>query len=214
MAGLHTSRSFHRATQQISPPAPTADSKSSGGLRLGCSAVSFDASSNLVATRLDGSPTTIWIWDLAAAELRAVLLFHSPVEFYWHPKIRELLLVTCQEEPLRSVPFIWDPLSDGPTCIPIGQDFPGGQASGRLQATWISQDSETATILLSDSQHSRLVLLSESEDSPVHWQLDSTSERLGPGSARSISGSMRDGVGNEGLDDTSLLEDTFLFKRG
>ena len=114
------------------------------------------------------------------------------------------------------MPFIWDPLSDGPKCIHVGQDFPGGQASGRLQATWISQDSETATILLSDSQHSRLVLLSESEAAPVHWQLDNTSDRFGPGSARSIWDSTRDGVGNlhEGLDDTSLLEDTFSFKRG
>ncbi|KAF4124115.1 WD40 domain protein, partial [Geosmithia morbida] len=76
---------FHHATQEISP----ATSMTS----TGCSTMAFDASSNLLATKLDDSPTTLWIWDLSAGELRAVLLFYHPLEFTWHPFIQELLLV-------------------------------------------------------------------------------------------------------------------------
>lgn len=144
-----------------------------------------------------------------------MLLFHSPVEFQWHPKIRELLLVTCQDEANRSVPFIWDPLMDGPRFVTLGEDASSGKAARKLQATWVNWDADDAAILLSDSHHWRLALLSENEAGPEHWETDNLS-LLGLGSARSDLGSTRGGGydPHEGADDTSLLEDTFSFKHG
>lgn len=104
---------------------------------------------------------------------------------------------------------------NGPSFVPLGQDFSGAKAAGKLQATWIDWDADDAAILLSDSHHWRLVLLSDNEAGPEHWQMDNLS-LLGPGSARSNLGSAREGGYNshEGADDTSLLEDTFSFKHG
>lgn len=113
------------------------------------------------------------------------------------------------------MPFIWDPVSSGPSFIPVGEDVPGGKATGKLRATWINWEAEDAAILLSDSHSYRLVLPYDSESGPEHWQMNNLSQ-LGSGSARSNLGSMRGGGDyfHEGTDDTSLLEDTFSFKHG
>lgn len=182
----------------------------------GCSLASFDASSNLLATRLDDSPSTVWIWDLAATELRAVLIFHSTAEFSWHPHARELLLVNCQDEVLHSVPFVWDPLSNGPSYLALEERFPGQKASGKLRVTWINWEQDSPALFVSDTQRYCLLSLADAEEAPDQWQSEGVSQ-MAPDSARARVGTAHDGEDYPHIaeaDDTSLLEDTFSFKHG
>jgi hypothetical protein len=67
---------FSRATTPYSPHSRTLNGDEA---RPGCTSSELDASVTLLASRLDDSDSTLWIWDTRAAELRAVRAFHSPV---------------------------------------------------------------------------------------------------------------------------------------
>ncbi|PFH55386.1 hypothetical protein XA68_18439 [Ophiocordyceps unilateralis] len=151
----HPDQPFLRATLSIAPAGPSPGTKQTSP---GCSLAAFDASSTLLATRLDDSPSTTWIWDVAAGELRAVLMFHSHVTFSWHPANAELLLISCQDEARRGTSFVWDPLSEGP--IPV-KALP---TAGRRQVSWVSRQTESPELLVADAE--RYVLLSLSESNP------------------------------------------------
>ncbi|SPQ22916.1 feea8331-9061-4009-9841-2c69a36f6042 [Thermothielavioides terrestris] len=125
---IHT---FLRATQLISPAPAPRDQAEQG---LGCASILFDPSSALVATRLDDSPGTVWIWDVQVSELRAVLLFHGNVaSLSWHPHIAETLLVRCEGDHYNGLVFVWDPLSEGPRSVDFGQHCPGTGFGGRRE---------------------------------------------------------------------------------
>ncbi|KAL6403716.1 hypothetical protein AUP68_13085 [Ilyonectria robusta] len=185
-------------------------------MKPGCSLLAFDASSALLATRLDDSPSTLWIWDVAAAELRAVLMFHSSVNFTWHPTTHELLLVTCQDENYRGVSFLWDPLSNGLKPVSLEAFLPDGKVVGKPQSAWLDGDTEFPVFLISDAQHYLMVSCADVEQCPTPWREATGSERVvGSGRAGFSPGQE---VGDAGdmsalmADDTSTLDDTFLFK--
>lgn len=174
-----------------------------GDGKVGCSSFAFDASSTLMATRLDDSPSTLWIWDINAGELRAVLMFHSPVEFNWHPAIRELLLVTCQDENHRGVAFVWDPLTNGPKPISLQAHLPDGKIAGKCQSAWVNGESESPLLLMSDTR--RYLIMScadEADQCPTPWRDGSYDPSIGD--AGDVSTLL--------VDDTSTLDDTFSFK--
>ncbi|KAH8737673.1 hypothetical protein BGZ61DRAFT_488901 [Ilyonectria robusta] len=207
---------FLRATQMVSPQSRLVDGKPSVDMKPGCSLLAFDASSALLATRLDDSPSTLWIWDVAAAELRAVLMFHSSVNFTWHPTTHELLLVTCQDENYRGVSFLWDPLSNGLKPVSLEAFLPDGKVVGKPQSAWLDGDTEFPVFLISDAQHYLMVSCADVEQCPTPWREATGSERVvGSGRAGFSPGQE---VGDAGdmsalmADDTSTLDDTFLFK--
>lgn len=182
--------------------------------RVGCSLVSFDASSTLLATRLDDSPFTIWIWDLAAGELRAALMFHSAVAFVWHPSSREVLLISCQEEGKQSASYVWDPLSQGPTSLNVERYLPTCKGPSKLQISWLNHESESPEILASDSKHYVLLSLANTGDEANPWE-------SAPGSVERNSAWMTGRDEAESIasaspiviaDDVSKLDDTFSFK--
>ncbi|OTA04658.1 hypothetical protein A9Z42_0052650 [Trichoderma parareesei] len=201
---------FLKATQVLSPPGPAADTQSAAEVRAGCSMAAFDASSTLLATRLDDSPCTLWIWDIVAAELRAVLIFHSIVTFQWHAKIRELLLITSQDPAQHGVSFIWDPLSDGPTPLVPEDHLPGGRAVGKAQVAWINHETEAPVLFVSDAEH--YLLLSPSNDGGRDsnpWQaaaVDYSGSEMALDSPTSACYAMDDGDG------ASVVDDTFSFR--
>ncbi|KAI5465839.1 WD40-repeat-containing domain protein [Mariannaea sp. PMI_226] len=204
---LHT---FLRTAQMMSPPSLSTDGKP------GCSVLGFDASSTLIATRLDDLPSTLWIWDVAAGELRAVLMFHCAISFDWHPAIRELLLVTCQDDSHRGVSFVWDPLSDGPRPISLGAHLPDGKIVGKPQCVWLKGHTDLPVLLISDTQHYLMVSCGDAEQCPTPWHEPAGSERA-PSSARDgflFQTSARDGGDMLSLmtNDTSTLDDTFSFR--
>lgn len=186
---------FVRATHSVTPPVSEGGVKPPKDAVSGCSSAQFDAASNLLATKLDDAPTTLWIWDLAASELRAVLIFHSSVDFHWHPTIEELLLITHIEEAHRGPLFVWDPLSNGPRPVSLQDQIPNGKLVSKSRGTWLNMDGDTPTLLVSDNAHYCLVFASEDDSRGPHWQ---------ESSEYSI---------NTAVDDTSLLDDTFSFKR-
>ncbi|KAM4054784.1 WD40 domain protein [Hirsutella rhossiliensis] len=202
-AGAKRSRQpFLWATLNVSPPGPSSDAKGAAPVSPGCSLAGFDASSTLLATRLDDSPSTLWIWDLAAAELRAVLIFHSHVTFKWHPTSREVLLVNSQDEARRGASFVWDPLSNGPTSVSPEDYLPIVKAGVRPQVAWINRPFEFPRLLLADAEHYVLLSLSGTEEGPNPWHSDDWDGA----SAIQDRSAMLD------MDDTSALDDTFSFK--
>lgn len=130
----------------------------------------FDSSSTLLATRLDDSPCTLWIWDVVAAELRAVLIFHTTVAFQWHTSSRELLLITSQGPAQQAVSFIWDPLSNGPTPLVPEVYLPEGRAAGKSQVAWINRETELPVLFVSDAQHYLLLSPSSPSQDANPWK--------------------------------------------
>ena len=170
----------------------------------------FDASSNLLATRLDDSPCAVWIWDVASAELRAVLLFHSNVTFTWHPSVRELLLLTSQDETSRQIFYVWDPLSNGPRCLSLENGSSPGKIEAKARALWVNWANESPCLLLSEANHFTLASLADSPSPPEGWPARGIEERL-QNSAQDRDMPFLE-EGND--DDQSTLEDTFSFKHG
>ncbi|KXH29128.1 WD40 domain-containing protein [Colletotrichum simmondsii] len=161
--------SFSRATQSVSAPGRasngTVDTKPARTLSV------FDASSSLLATTLEDWPSTVWVWDLASSELRAVLIFHSQIlAFSWHPKQREVLMVTCEGENYAGLVFVWDPLSDGPKTVHFRGQLPDAKVLGKPQASWLDWTGDSAVLLLGDSKHHLMASLAEAEESGAPWQ--------------------------------------------
>lgn len=206
-------RTFLRAEKATSPQVVLDSMSTSSGARLGCSLISFDVSSTLLATRLDDSPSTIWIWDLAAGELRAALMFHFAVTFVWHPNCSEVLLISCQEDGRRSASYVWDPLSQGPTSLNVEQYLPTNKRTSKLQVSWLNHESESPEILASDAQHYVLLSLADAHDEASPWEAavgaverDSTSTR------RDEAENMASASPIVIAEDVSTLDDTFSFK--
>lgn len=166
--------------------------------------MSFDPSSALLATKLEEAPSTLWIWDVAAAELRAVLIFHGNVSrISWHPTIRETMLVTCDGDAYKALVFSWDPLAEGPqTC-----DFSASLPNGSVQAHWLDiPNLEPGAFLASDSQNCLFASLAENDDERVPWSTDTDDSDSLDQTEHSMSADAYD-------DEASRLDDTFCFKR-
>ncbi|UNI14429.1 hypothetical protein JDV02_001058 [Purpureocillium takamizusanense] len=213
-----STHSFVRATQMVAPPAQSSEAKHAAPLRPGCSMAAFDASSALLATKLDDSPCAVWVWDVAAAELRAVLIFHSTVGFSWHPSVRELLLVTCQDEAGRGATFVWDPLSEGPLLVSQADGLPNARpakAVGKApKVLWVDRDTEFPELVVADAESYALLSLSDADndDGRGPWRDDGGRvDGDGPFSARDDA----EDTGRPVLlspDDVSELDDTFSFR--
>ncbi|KAM3498546.1 hypothetical protein MY10362_008145 [Beauveria mimosiformis] len=236
-----TVHTFQRATQPISPPSMPSDGRPTTETKPGCSILAFDASSALLATRLDDAPCTVWIWDIAAAELRAVLVFHSVVTFAWHKKTRELLLVhsspsspSSQDEGNSSsssssrLSYLWDPLLPGPTPV-VPEEFiatrsssaagagagGGGGASVRAQISWINTDMEYPLALLATPQQYRILSLGEGDQVPETWHGASKwdDDELPRRTRTRRSRAFDPDVSDVSVDDGTAVEDTFSFRK-
>ncbi|OIW33584.1 WD40 repeat-like protein [Coniochaeta ligniaria NRRL 30616] len=208
---LHT---FIKATQAISPPGRT--TKDNSDPKTGVSSVFFDASSGLIATRLDDAPSTVWIWDIQASELRAVLLFHSEVQSVkWHPTSRETLLIRCDGDLYNGIVFVWDPLSEGPRTIDFTSHLPDRKVVGRSQASWLClDDSETPSLFFSDGQNYVLASVAESDQDVPYWQGGGGGEAQRQESPLELvpAAGSADPYLEEEDEDVSELEDTFIHK--
>ncbi|KUI56299.1 WD repeat-containing protein WRAP73 [Cytospora mali] len=197
---------FVRALQSISPP--NAQTASNTPTQSGCASMAFDASSVLLATRLEDAPSTIWIWDTTTAELRAVLLFHGNISrFSWHPAIRETLLIVCEGDLYNPLAFLWDPLSGGPKAL----DFSDRLSDDKLQVHWLNVNGlEPGALLVSDSRKYLLTSLAVEEGEPVPWSSDGDSSTLlSKNSPHSGDAHLDD----EYEEEASELDDTFCFKK-
>lgn len=210
-----STHSFVRATQMVAPPAQSSEAKHAAPLHPGCSMAAFDASSTLLATKLDDSPCAVWIWDVAAAELRAVLIFHSAVGFSWHPSVRELLLVTCQDEARRGATFVWDPLSDGPLLVSQADGLPNARPAKAVakapKVFWVDRDTEFPELVVAEAERYALLSLCDADDGPGPWRDEGGVDGDGPFSARDdAEDTGRPVVLSPG--DISGLDDTFSFR--
>ncbi|CCE33701.1 related to WD-repeat protein 8 [Claviceps purpurea 20.1] len=206
-------RTFLRAEKATSPQVVVESATIPSEARSGCSSMSFDASSTLLATRLDDSPFTIWIWDLAVAELRAALLFHSAVDFVWHPTSREVLLISCQGDERPSASYVWDPLSQGPKSLNVEQYLPARKKPSKLQISWLNHGSESPEILVSDSNYYVLLSLADTANEASPWEaavgsVETSSLWMERDGAESLASASPIVI----AEDVSKLDDTFSFK--
>lgn len=158
----------------------------------------------LLATKLEDAPSTVWIWDVAGAELRAVLLFHGNVSrVLWHPSIRETLLVTCDGDSYNSLVFLWDPLSKGPKPIDVSEHI----MNGIFQALWLNVPAlEPAALFVSDKSEYLFASLAEHDNEPVPWSVDAEISSL----VNDVQSPSAADIYDE---EASELDDTFCFKR-
>lgn len=164
---MHT---FIKADQALLPP--TRASTDNADTRVGTKSISFDSSSSLVATMMNDSLGTLWIWDTHASELRAVLLFHADIQTVsWHPSCRETLMIRCDGELYSNIVFVWDPLSKGPRTLDFTPQLLQQKASGKSQACWLHmKDTEHPSLFFSDSHSYVLAVIAESVRESVYWE--------------------------------------------
>lgn len=180
----------------------------------GCTAAFFDSSSSLLATKVEDSPSTVWVWDLSATELRAVLLFSSDVtSFRWHSTIPELLLVTCQGGDHNGVIFIWDPLSSGPKSLDCAEQFPGGTIAAKWQASWVDSADDVGMVLVGDNDRYLLVSLADPEVSPHPWGGLHQSGSAAGASEDRLQDRTAEFLNSIDDDASCEIEDTFHFKK-
>ncbi|PHH63579.1 hypothetical protein CDD81_5671 [Ophiocordyceps australis] len=196
------SRSFVQSTQMIAPPSISRDSGGSVQSSPASALVAFDASSTLLATRLEDSPGTLWIWHVATGKLSAVLICHSSAVFSWHPQIGELLLATCQEGAQAGSSVVWEPLSlQGPQVVSLPNIKAMSTATGQPQVTWMGTQSDHGQLLFSDTKH--YLLVSMADDEADQWHQDYDADEGHEASRLVLDASD---------DDTSALDDTFSFR--
>ncbi|KAI1338010.1 hypothetical protein F5Y15DRAFT_140470 [Xylariaceae sp. FL0016] len=207
---------FVKADQAVMPPvSPSANAQDA---RSGCNLAKFDFSSSLLATRLEEAPSTVWIWDVPTCELRAVLIYHANVsKIDWHPTQPELLLIRCEGERYAGLVFVWDPLSHGPRSIDFTHHLLGENLSGKVNATWLGNIAESATLFFADCASWVLLSLAETDDS-LSWQeqsglnkqtdYDSLSDLI-PAPRKADTNSDMD----EDMSELGEADDTFYFKK-
>lgn len=125
-----------------------------------------------MATRLDEAPSTLWIWDIEASELRAVLLFYSDIHSAtWHPTSRETLMIRCEGDLYRNIVFVWDPLSEGPRTLDFTLHLPEQKtATGKSHVTWLHlEGTETPSLFFSDGHNYVLASVAESGHDYARW---------------------------------------------
>ncbi|KAI5924844.1 hypothetical protein F4810DRAFT_96797 [Camillea tinctor] len=212
---------FVRAMQPVIPPGLL--SANAQEPKAGCNLVKFDSSSGLLATRLEDAPSTIWIWDISAFELRAVIMYHANISrVEWHPVQPEMLLIRCEGEKYGGLVFVWDPISDGPRTIDFAHRLAGGKVNGRTYATWLkttTTQSESAAVFFTDHATCMLASLAETDGETLPWKqaFSSNQQRKGMDFPSKSAASAEDSEdeGSTDLDEgMSDLDDTFHFKKG
>lgn len=176
----------------------------------------FDSSAALLAVTLEDAPSTLWVWDVAVSELRAVIMFHAEISRVdWHPSQPELLLVKCDGQDYNGVIFTWDPLSGGPGVCDLRSHLPESKISGRSSTYWLQSRTGPASLFFADSQHYLLGAMVDADEDEVPWgvsqptfSIDSNQSARFPGDFVKES----DGDESDMGEGVSQLDDTFHFK--
>lgn len=209
--------SFVKASQPVSPSGRAPNNAQE--LKSGCQVALFDSSSALLAVILEDAPSTLWIWDVAATELRAVLMFHSDISRTdWHPTQAELLLVKCEGDNYRGITFVWDPVSNGPQTIDFRSTLAGGKISGKPSTMWLKSNVEPASLFFADSQVCILCSLADTDEEVLPWHetqpTASTEQHHAAAAETQLDLEPASATESDDQDgDMSQLDDTFHFKR-
>lgn len=138
-------RQYLRPGQPFALPAAAPADKGDVCRAIGASLVTFNADGSLLATKDDGTPTVVFIWDLQSMTLQSVLVQHSVVKrLKWHPTDHNRLLIQCAQE--DTVVYTWDSTQDKPTAVPI----PGGRLGVRADHRWIVSEHRPSAVLVGD----------------------------------------------------------------
>ncbi|RKF81655.1 putative WD repeat-containing protein C32H8.09 [Golovinomyces cichoracearum] len=135
-------------------------------LKIGVNSMSFDKSGSLLATKIEESSTTVWIWDLITCMLRDVFVLQATVaKILWHPTIDRQLMVLCEGEEARRFVYFWHPLWSAPHIFDFAAHLSEGRVLGRTVTRWIQTESLNPTLFFSDSQECVLIRFRAMDDS-------------------------------------------------
>lgn len=164
-------REFIKASQLTCPPEAAPIPTTNSDVKSGTTAMAFDASGTLLATRTEDFPTSIWIWDITTKILRAVLILHAPVaKVTWHSKISELLMLRCEGEETRALSHLWEPSWETPRIIDFATQLPGGKLIGKSIVRWLNVDAPDPVVFFSDSQDCLLTSTSQDTNDDLPWE--------------------------------------------
>ncbi|KAI9726443.1 MAG: hypothetical protein M1828_001265 [Chrysothrix sp. TS-e1954] len=156
-----TNAAYTTATSTINPPTSSSSPSSSTSSSSSTSPspppstthLTFSPNSTLLASVSSQTPTTVWLWDLTALRLRAVLVQHADVRrLSWHPTRRGLLLIRTAGPPASdgassSGLYLWDVEDEGalPRVLTLpspaareGRSSLNGVSTAKLDAAWVS----------------------------------------------------------------------------
>ena len=140
-------RSYVAAPQPASPPTSLSQGKSDNPTQ-GVSVIAFNKDGNLLATKNDWIPTTVWIWSVNTGTTIDVLIHHSPVkQIIWHSSQSDLLLIHCAiPEPAV---HLWKTTWHAPQILML----PLQRIRGRLEANWLESPTDDIFNIMISSAH-------------------------------------------------------------
>ena len=167
-------RSYISAPQPACPPTQ-ASLATVDKLKIGISLMEFNDEGDLVATRSDSIPSTVWIWSIKTSSALAVIMHHSPVKkVQWHPKISDLLLMHCTvNEP---VVHLWRATWDLPQVIHLHLNRMGG----KMEAVWLRGDIDDAPMVMLSSMQNYMTAQIMSNGQGILQPLKAQSFGVGP----------------------------------
>ncbi|TQS36626.1 hypothetical protein Golomagni_02917 [Golovinomyces magnicellulatus] len=134
-------------------------------LKIGVNSMSFDNSGSFLATKIEESSTTVWIWDLITCMLRVVLVLQATVtKILWHPTIDRQLMVLCEGEEARRFVYFWHPSWSAPHILDFAAHLSEGRVLGKTVTRWIQTEAVNPTLFFSDSQECVLVRFRAMDD--------------------------------------------------
>ena len=144
-------RIYTAAGAPTSPP--TATTSQNDKPAIGASILSFNSNGSLLASKDDAHPTTVWVWDLATLQSRAVFIQHALVKkFSWHPTNPDLLLIQCVQG--DALLYSWDAGQDQqPDILHLPSEC---RLSAKADARWV-RTHKRPTIFLGDTNSSAIV---------------------------------------------------------
>lgn len=135
-------RYYAQAQQPTTLPTITS-SPNDAQPRIGISTIAFNnPDGNLIATRNDSMPTTVWIWSLKLLRPYAVLVQLNPIKsISWHPTIPDLLMIQCAPDSSIGEPstksqgviYLWSAVWRQPRAVTVPMD----RLTGTTWARWI-----------------------------------------------------------------------------
>lgn len=133
--------------------------------KAGANFMKFDQSGKFLATKIEETPTTVWIWDMAVRTIREVFVLECPIcKISWHPIIHGLLMFQCEGDDVSNLVYLWEQTWPTPKFLDLTTQILGGKISGKPGfVQWLMDNPSNPSICVSESENIITIPISKAQ---------------------------------------------------
>ncbi|CCU82747.1 WD40 domain protein [Blumeria hordei DH14] len=134
-------------------------------IKAGANFMKFDRSGKFLATKMEETPTTVWIWDMTVRTIREVFVLESPIcKISWHPITHGLLMFQCEGDDVSNLVYLWEQTWPTPKLLDLTTQITGGNISGKqFVVQWLMDDPSNPSIYVSESDNIITIPISKAQ---------------------------------------------------